>query len=70
MGETFKQTTELLKELSNLNKVEGRLLSDPESREEAYEGRKDRQREIRQELVGLAQPELTGHSDEPTVEDE
>jgi hypothetical protein len=54
MNETVKQTTELLKELSNLNKVQGRLLSDPESREEAYEGRKTRQQEIRQELVKLA----------------
>ena len=54
MDETVKQTTELLKELSNLNKVQGRLLSNPESREEAYEGRKIRQQEIRQELVKLA----------------
>ena len=54
MDETVKQTTELLKELSNLNKVQGRLLSGPESREEAYEGRKIRQQEIRQELVKLA----------------
>ena len=54
MNETVEQTTKLLKELSILNKVEGRLLSDPESREEAYEGRKIRQQKIRQELVQLA----------------
>ena len=53
MNETVEQTTKLLKELSILNKLDGRLLSDPESREEAYEGRKIRQQQIRQELVQL-----------------
>ena len=33
MNETVEQTTKLLNELSILNRVEGRLLSDPESRE-------------------------------------
>jgi hypothetical protein len=56
MNEGYDRTTELLKVLSLLNRLDGSSMQDPAHPERMFRGGEDSRLEIRQELVQLGDP--------------
>jgi hypothetical protein len=64
MSQAYDRTTELIKVLSLLNRLDGRSKCDPKHPERTFFGGEDSQLEIRQELVQLAlSPDNTAVND-------